>query len=136
MSSVDYEKYKINGELPHWAQLLQQVEHYLLPALKYADTHNLQDVADEIEAGNMMLWAGEKSAIVTEIQDFPRKKVLLVFIAGGDIKEMEYISPHIVKFAQDMGCQRIILTGRRGWSRTFLTNMAFKPTHYWMSKEL
>jgi hypothetical protein len=136
VSSVDYEKYKINGELPQWAQSFQKFEKILEPALKYADTHGMQDFADGVENGTMQLWHGEKSAIVTEIHDYPLKKVILVSIAGGDIRELEEIAPHIVKFAQHMGCNRIVLAGRRGWSRTFLRNMAFKPTHYWMSKEL
>lgn len=136
MSSVDYEKYKINGELPYWATLFQQVEHFLEPALKYADTHSMQDFADGVEDGSMQLWPGKRSAIVTEIHDYPLKKVMIVSIAGGDIKELEEIAPHIVTFAQDMGCNRIILGGRRGWSRTFLRIFDMKPTHYWMAKEL
>lgn len=136
MSSVDYEKYKINGELPEWARLFQHSEKFLEPALKYADTHGMQDFADGVESGTMQLWPGQRSAAVTEIHNFPLKKVLMVSIAGGDIRELEQIATHIVEFAQHMGCNRIILGGRRGWSRTFLKNFDAHPTHYWMTKEL
>ena len=136
MTSVDYEKYKVNGELPYWATLFQHCEKHLARALKYSDTHTLQDFAEGVENGTMQLWPGKNSAIVTEIHDYPLKKVIIVSIAGGNMRELEEIAPHIVKFAQDMGCNRIIIGGRRGWSRTFLKNIGFKPTHYWVAKEL
>lgn len=135
-NTVDYEKYKINGELPNWAQLFQHSERFLKRAMKLADTHRLQDFADGVENGTMQLWPGQRSAIVTEVHDYPLKKVMIVSIAGGDIKELEELAPYIVQYAQDIGCNRIILGGRRGWSRTFLEKFDMHPTHYWMAKEL
>ena len=99
---IDYEKYKIDGELPLWSVLFQKVEKILQPALEYDNTHNLQDVADCINSCTMQLWPGTQSAIVTQIQNFPRMKVLHIFLAGGNLEELETLSPHIQKFAEDM----------------------------------
>lgn len=133
---MNYEKYKLNGELPLWAVLFQKVEQILEPALEYDNTYNIEDVADCISNGTMQLWPTDNSAVVTQVQNFPRMKVLHIFLAGGNLEELETLTPHIQKFAEDMGCRKITLTGRRGWSRTFVTKFNMKPTHYWLSTEV
>lgn len=133
---MDYEKYKVNGELPLWALLFQKVQKILEPALEYDNTYNIQDVADCILDGSMQLWPTNNSAVVTQVQNFPRMKVLHIFLAGGNLDELETLTPHIQKFAEDMGCRKITLTGRKGWSRTFVTKFNMKPTHYWLSTEV
>lgn len=133
---IDYEKYKINGELPLWAVSFQKVEKILERALEYDNTHNMQDVADCIDSCTMQLWPGVDSAVVTQVQNFPRMKVLHIFLAGGNLEELETLTPHIQKFAEYMGCQKITLTGRKGWSRTFVSKFNMKPTHYWLSTEV
>jgi hypothetical protein len=133
---IDYEKYKINGELPLWAVSFQKVEKILQPALEYDNTHNMQDVADCIDSCTMQLWPGVNSAVITQVQNFPRMKVLHIFLASGDLVELETFTSHIQKFAEDMGCHKITLTGRRGWSRTFVSKFNMKPTHYWLSTEV
>ena len=40
---IDYEKYKVDGELPLWAVYFKKVEKILEPALEYDNTHNMQD---------------------------------------------------------------------------------------------
>jgi hypothetical protein len=133
---MDYEKYKLNGELPLWALLFQKAQKILEPALEYDNTYNIQDVADCIADGSMQLWPTNNSAVVTQVQNFPRMKVLHIFLAGGNLDELETLTPHIQKFAEDMGCRKITLTGRKGWSRTFVAKFNMKPTHYWLSTEV
>lgn len=67
---MDYEKYKLNGELPLWAVLFQKVEQILEPALEYDNTYNIEDVADCISNGTMQLWPTDNSAVVTQVQNF------------------------------------------------------------------
>ena len=133
---IDYEKYKTDGQMPLWAVSFQKLEKILEPALEYDNTHNMQDVADCINSCTMQLWPGVNSAVVTQVQNFPRMKVLHIFLASGDLAELETFTPHIQKFAEDMGCHKITLTGRRGWSRTFVSKFNMKPTHYWLSTEV
>jgi len=133
---IDYDKYKVDGELPLWAVYFKKVEKILEPALEYDNTHNMQDVADCIDSTTMQLWTSDNSAVVTQVQIFPRMRVLHIFLAAGDLADLETITPRIQKFAEDMGCQKITLTGRRGWSRTFVSKFNMKPTHYWLSTEV
>ena len=65
---IDYEKYKLNGELPFWALLFKKVEKILEPALEYDKTYNIEDVADCILNGTMQLWPTNNSAVA----DFPK----------------------------------------------------------------
>jgi len=134
--NADYEKYRKDGTLPFWVEDFKKSEKFLQAALKYDDTHNLQDVADKIDSGDMQLWPAPKGVMVTQVQDFPRKRILHVYLAGGNLETVLALIPHIEKFAQDVGCQRITSTGRRGWERIFKHWDRVKPTHYWLSMEV
>ncbi|TAK98939.1 MAG: hypothetical protein EPO08_17705 [Rhodospirillaceae bacterium] len=67
--------------------------------------------------GRLRLWAGEKSAIVTEIVTFPRLKAVNCFLVGGDLSELFMIEKKIVEYAKAEGCSRITGGGRFGWTR-------------------
>ena len=96
----------------------------------------MQDVADCIDSGTMQIWTSDNSAVVTQVQIFPRMRVLHIFLAAGDLVDLETLTPRIQRFAEDMGCKKITLTGRKGWSRTFVSKFNMKPTHYWLSTEV
>jgi hypothetical protein len=133
---IDYEKYMIDGKLPKLLVDLQKCEHFLEPALEYDDCHEMQDIADAIADGSMQLWSGTNGAMVTQVQDYPRKRVLHVWWAGGELQTILELIPHIEQFAKDIGCKKITCTGRRGWERVFKHWSNIKPTHYWLSMEV
>ncbi len=71
---------------------------------------------DAILLGQMQLWPGEKSACVTELAQYPRMKALRVFLAGGELGELVNAAwPAIKSRASEWGCQRVEVTGRKGW---------------------
>lgn len=133
---IDYSKYMIDGKLPKLLGDLQKCEHFLEPALEYDDCHEMQDIADAIADGSMQLWSGTNGAMVTQVQDYPRKRVLHVWWAGGELQTILELIPHIEQFAKDIGCKKITCTGRRGWERVFKHWSNIKPTHYWLSMEV
>ena len=56
----------------------------LAAALAFAGgTHTVEDVEDAITRGEVTLWDGPNSVIVTEIDYQPRQTVLNVFLAAG-----------------------------------------------------
>ena len=60
---------------------------YIENALAYSgDTHNFDDVMLGILLGNFQFWPTDNSCMVTEIINYPRKKVFHVFLAGGSTK--------------------------------------------------
>ena len=133
---IDYTKYMVDGKLPEVLVELQKCEHFLEPALEYDDCHEMQDIADAIADGRMQLWSGTNGAMVTEVQDYPRKRVLHVWWAGGRLETILQLIPHIEQFAKDIGCGKITCTGRKGWERIFKHWSKIKPTHFWLSMEV
>ncbi|MGY6283610.1 hypothetical protein ACXIT0_11990 [Methylorubrum extorquens] len=98
----------------------------LLEALAHGDGRvNEALLVAQLVRGNYQLWRTENSAGVTQINENPFNKCLFIFLAGGDLSEIEHIAgPVIEQWAADQGCTSIILSGRRGWER------ALRPLGY------
>jgi hypothetical protein len=133
---IDYERYRINGKYPFWVEHFKKSEQFLLSALEYDYTRDLQDVADEIANESMQLWPSENAALVTQVQNYPKCRVLHVYLAGGDMQELIALIPHIERFAQDVGCQKMTLAGRKGWERIFKQWTNIKPLGVWLMMEV
>ena len=96
-------------------------------ALAYSGgTHNFEDVEAAIIEGKMQLWPASNSAAVTEIIQYARKRVLNVFLAGGDLQEIMGGLGAATEWAKAQGCESITLYGRKGWERV-LDSHGFKP---------
>lgn len=96
-------------------------------ALVYADaTHTYDDVVSMVAAGRAQFWPGPASCIVTEIIDYPRKRVLNLFLAGGTLAELEAMLPFVLDWGRSQGCQSAAFIGRRGWLRSFATTAGFR----------
>ena len=68
---------------------LERCRPWIEAALEYSGgTHNFEDVAKGILEGNMQLWPTPRGCIVTEIVVYPRKKVLNVFLGGGELDQL------------------------------------------------
>lgn len=91
----------------------------LLEALAHGDGRvNEALLVAQLVRGNYQLWRTENSAGVTQVNENPFSKCLFIFLAGGDLKEIEDIAgPVVEKWAADIGCTSIIFSGRRGWER-------------------
>jgi len=100
------------------------------------EAYTIQDIEDMIATGKAQMWPGETSVIVTEIIQYPRAKHLHLFLAGGNLEELESMLPEVIEWGKTQGCNRVSLSGRRGWERSFLRELGFKPTLVVMEKEL
>lgn len=98
----------------------------LLDALSYGDGRvNEALLVDQLVRGNYHLWRTPNSAGVTQINENPFCKCLFIFLAGGDLGEIEHLAgPVVEQWAADQGCTSVILSGRRGWER------ALRPLGY------
>lgn len=92
-----------------------------------ADAHPIHcaaDFADMVEDGRAVMWCGERSAIITRINDHQRTgaRVLDVAPAGGDLCELLRMAPLIEAEAAAHGCtQSLVTAGRRGFARALKT---------------
>ena len=95
---------------------IERCRKWIEDALEYSGgTHTFDDIAELIGKGRLQLWPAKKSCIVTEITVYPRKKVLHVFLGGGDLDEILDMHQSVVQWAKDQGCSSLTMTGRKGW---------------------
>jgi hypothetical protein len=106
-------------------------------ALAYSGgTHTFEDVVRDVESGEAQFWAGPNSCIVTQIDALPSRKVLLFFLAAGTREELKAMEPGIIEWGRTEGCTLARLLGRRGWERSFLTDVGWvKSDHIILEKE-
>ena len=101
---------------------------WLEAALSYCGgTHVIEDVKAGIDAGDLTLVPLQDSALLLEVVEHPRKKVLNVFLAGGDLDELRAMDPWLVRVANGIGAE-LRLTGRKGWGRA-LGDLGWREQH-------
>ena len=68
-----------------------------------------------VQNGTMVLWSSENAAAITEISDYPLKRVLVVSLAGGDMSEIKGLEDRAAVYGKYLGCSEIHIHGRKGW---------------------
>jgi len=97
---------------------LDECRAFLEPALEYSGgTHEWEDIAEGVHSTRMQLWANERGAAITEILEYPRKRVLNVFLAGGDMDQILEMLDSAKAWGAQQGCDAIMMSGRKGWLR-------------------
>lgn len=118
-------------------QEAEKARPFIEAALEYSGgTHTFGDVVGALVSGEMQLWATDAAAVVTELQMFPQYRACNFFLAGGDMNQLAHFQRVIGEWAKAQGCQRLTITGRRGWERTFLKDEGYTPKWTTFSKEL
>lgn len=122
-------------EIPEVVKQLYRCREWIEAALEHSGgTHDFQDIAESVMQGTMQLWAGEVGCAVTEIIVYPKKKVLHVFLAGGQMNQIIDFQESAVEFGRMQGCSSMTLAGRRGWTKV-LDKHGWKESFCVMSKE-
>jgi hypothetical protein len=115
---------------------LTRCRPWIEAALEYSGgTHNFEDVVSGLAEGKMQLWPAPKGCIVTEIVVYPRKKVLNVFLGGGELDQLMDMHKDVIAWAKSQGCVAVTITGRHGWKKP-LTKHGWKPLHASYVKEI
>ena len=122
--------------IPDWILEFSRLERHVQAALDHGgNTHTVQDIAAGVATGKYQMWPGPDSIIITEIVDFPRKRICNYFLAGGKLEELKPLVPVIEEWAKERGCDGITLIGRGGWTKSFLRDLGYAVVHCEMSKE-
>lgn len=111
------------------------------PLIKKAldDTYTARNILDGLVKNAFQLfisWEDKvESAVITEVIQYPQKKVCRYFLAGGsNINNwLEPIQQEIEKFAKYNQCNAIEVAGRKGWLRKL---KGYEQKIYLMSKKL
>ena len=112
------------------------IKDLLLYALKYSDNkYTIDDILHHILQRNMQLWVIEDNdhaihaAIVTQIVQYPNKKVMFILlVAGVKFDDWSHVLHNFILFAKDHQCDAIQGYGRAGWERR-LAPLGFKKIH-------
>jgi hypothetical protein len=101
-----------------WSQVAPLLEKAL------DETYTIKDILYGLSNERMQLfisWNDNKteSAVVTEIAQYPKAKILRYFLAGGTNLDnwLERIQEKIEKFAKQNECTHLEVAGRKGWVR-------------------
>lgn len=92
----------------------------LQSALKHCGgTHSLEDIYKGLAEGRYQLWGGEKSLIVSEIEEYPKRRICNMFLGSGDLVELDHMRINIERWARLEGCRAVRMYGRPGWLRLY-----------------
>ena len=99
---------------------LERCRPWIEAALSHGGgTHDFEHIAEGIYRGTMQLWPAPKGCLVTEIVVYPKKKVLNVFLGGGELEQLADMHSDVIQFAKAHGCTAASISGRKGWQRAF-----------------
>lgn len=124
--------------MKHWklSPDLERCKPWIEAALVHCNgTHEWDDIVVGIASSKMQLWAAPRGCIVTEIVVYPRKKVINIFLAGGDLDQIMDMEHDIGQWAKSHGCTGGMMTGRLGWKKPLMEN-GWKLQHVSFHKEI
>jgi hypothetical protein len=105
-------------------------------ALVYSGgTHTFQDVADMVLAGKAQIWPAPRGVAITEIIEYPQKRVLHVFLGAGELDQLLDMIKSAEDWGRTQGCTSLTMSGRLGWQRV-LDKHGFKPVLITMEREV
>lgn len=99
--------------------------------------YDMDDIYHAIICHDFQFWTTENSALITQVQYYPKKLVLHLFLAAGNLDELEELYLEAEAYARKEGCSYITILGRQGWEKSFLTkNHNFKVICSELMKEV
>jgi hypothetical protein len=118
------------------AEAMEPYRPMIEAALRYAaETYAYEDVVKAVQTGEMFFWPAQESFLVTEVAQFPRKRTLHIFLAGGKLSEVKSMDESLVAYANFLHCDSISLSGRPGWEKA-LNDLGYKKIHTTLGKTL
>lgn len=99
------------------------------------NTHDFYDVLENVKAGLMQFWPAEDACAVTEIVSYPKKKVLHIFLAGGNMETIVSMNESAEQFAMLNECSGMSIAGRKGWKKV-LQDKGYKEAFTTLGKDL
>ena len=97
---------------------LERCKPWIEAALEYANgTHLFEDIEEMLSRGVLQLWPTPKGCIITEIIAFPRKRVVNVFLGGGELEQIMEMHKDVIDWAKAQNCVALTMSGRFGWNK-------------------
>lgn len=77
----------------------------------------LADILERIADGRMQSWVHNNSWAVTQVSVYPRRRLLEIVAAVGDLGDCRILHGKILVFANELKVDLVAAYGRRGWAR-------------------
>lgn len=115
---------------------LERCRGWIEAALEYSGgTHDFEDVVNQVKQGILQFWPAPDACAVTEILKYPKKKVLHIFLAGGNMETIVAMNESAEHFAKLNDCTGISVSGRLGWTK-ILNKKGYAPLYTALGKNL
>lgn len=101
---------------------------------RYGGFYTFEDIIGHVLDGRMQSFALGDSWAVTQIAEYPRRTVLDIVLAVGNLPELELLVTDIEGWARERGIDCLTATGRNGWEKVMLAG--WKRTSARFIKEL
>jgi len=116
--------------------VLEHCRPWIEAALEHSNgTHEYEDIVEGLIRGRYQLWPAPEGCIVTEILTFPRRKILNIFLASGNLNQILVMHDDLYDWAKARGCDGGMMTGRPGWERV-LEKDGWKRKWVTMTKDI
>ena len=122
--------------MPKWESELKRCKKYLLPVFKKFDTYNWSDVVENVKQGRWYLLTLPNSALLIEFLEYPRKRVLYVLAAGGNLEEIIKSESDVISIALAKDCSSIEVRGRLGFEKITKDIKGWKKQYTVISKNI
>lgn len=91
----------------------------------YGGLYTFDDILVEIAHGSMQSFSEGDSWAVTQVCNYPRKRVLVIEFAIGNLEELKVLEERVIEFARSHNLDMIMANGRlgfdfvktRGWAK-------------------
>ena len=117
-----------------WELEFERLEPHIISALKHQDRYNLIDIKEKIGQGLFHIWPGKDAFYISSFGEFPKYRILNLFLCGGNYEELEEMLKSIEQFAKQWECKYLYGGGRKGWLRK-IKHLGFEQ-EYIVKKEL
>ena len=77
--------------------------------------YTFADILDKIASGKMQSFSKGNTWAVTEIHDYPRRRVLDILFVVGDMDDLEDLYKTVIDFASSVDASLVRAHGRVGW---------------------
>ena len=117
-------------------QELERCRKWIEAALEYSGgTHDFDDIVRMVKANILQFWPAADACAITEVIEYPKKKVLHIFLAGGNMDTIVDMNESAEYFAKLNGCTGMSIAGRKGWSKV-LSKKGYKEAFTTLGKDI
>lgn len=89
--------------------------------------HTVAELAEEVRAGRAQCFHNQRAVVFTQIERHRNYSALRVYVAAGALDDVMGLQPEVEALARAEGCDRLVMIGRRGWTRVL-------PRYGWAEK--